>query len=224
METTMWSGVRERVEALARTGRTWDVLGAWDRYGGTGHHFRLAAPLSEPEVTEAETRWGVSLPEDYRGFLLQVGAGGAGPGYGLSTLHRTGTGWEWTDVGGETRHEALTVAFPTSEERVRRLAEHEAREPTRSGFATREAFEAAYRVWRDADDELFDTSSDGAVCLSHEGCGHCLWLVVTGPERGSMWVDGFSADGGFRPLGTPHERVGFADWYLDWVIRAETAV
>jgi hypothetical protein len=223
VEATIWSGVRERVEALAHKDRTWDVLGAWDQYGVLGHHFRLAPPLSESEVAEAETRWGVSLPADYRSFLLQVGAGGAGPGYGLSTLHGTESGWEWTDPGGETRHDRLTVAFPTAEERARRLAEHEGQEPVRSDFETPEAFDDAYRVWRDADDELPDWLASGALCLSHEGCGHFLWLVVTGPERGSMWVDGFSADGGFRPLSTPHVRVGFTDWYLDWIAKAEAA-
>ncbi|MFB8761128.1 hypothetical protein [Nocardiopsis alba] len=67
----------------------------------------------------------------------------------------------------------------------------------------------------------FDRLADGAVCLSHEGCGHFHWLVVTGPERGNMWVDGFPAEGGFRPLGTSGERVGFADWYLGWVATSE---
>jgi hypothetical protein len=67
----------------------------------------------------------------------------------------------------------------------------------------------------------FDRFADGAVCLSHEGCGHFHWLVVTGPERGSMWVDGFPAEGGFRPLGTSGARVGFTDWYLDWVATSE---
>ncbi len=36
-----------------------------------------------------------------------------------------------------------------------------------------------------------------------------------------MWVDGFPADSGFRPLGEPDARIGFADWYLGWLTRAE---
>ncbi len=189
----------------------------------TSHRFWLAAPLLEPQVAEAETRYGVSLPADYQGFLLQVGAGGAGPGYGLSTLRRTDTGWEWTAPGKETQSDSLAVAFQTVEERAQRLAEYEGREPVRSGFETPEAFEAAYRLWREADDELFDWFASGALCLSHEGCGHFVWLVVRGPERGSMWVDGFPAEGGFRPLGAPGARGGFTDWYLGWVARLEAA-
>ncbi|WP_433697011.1 SMI1/KNR4 family protein [Nocardiopsis sp. CA-288880] len=224
MRATVWNGVRERVEALARQDRSSDVFGARDGHGVTGDRFRLAAPLTEREVSSAETLWGVSLPADYRDFLLEVGAGGAGPGYGLGALHRTDTGWEWADPSGDMRHASLGSVFPTAEARSRLLAEHEDREPVRSAFGTQEGFDTACRVWREADDTLFRRFTSGALCLSHEGCGHCHWLVVTGPERGSMWVDGFPSDGGMRPLGAPGARIGFADWYLAWVARAEAAV
>ncbi|MFE6307469.1 SMI1/KNR4 family protein [Nocardiopsis sp. NPDC057823] len=224
MRATIWNGVRERVEALARQERARDVFGADDRQGATGHRFRLDAPLTEQEVSAAETLWGIPLPGDYRDFLLEVGAGGAGPGYGLSTLRRTGTGWEWTDPSGNMRHDSLGIVFPGAEERARILAEHEGREPVRSGFVTQEEFDTAYRVWQEADDRLFDRFTAGALCLSHEGCGHCLWLVVTGCERGTMWVDGFPAEGGMRPLSTQGAKIEFADWYLDWIVNAEATV
>ncbi|WP_239648020.1 SMI1/KNR4 family protein [Nocardiopsis ganjiahuensis] len=195
--------------------------GARDQYGANGRSLPLAVPLSEAEVAEAEMQWGVSLPDDYRGFLLEVGAGGAGPGYGLSTLRRTATGWAWIGEGPSTRHATLSVPFPTAQERERLLAEHEDREPDRAGFATQEAFDAAYREWRGADDDLFNRLAEGAVCLSHEGCDHFHWLVMTGAERGNMWVDGFPAEGGFRPLGTPQTRISFTDWYLGWVATSE---
>ncbi|MEU8850644.1 SMI1/KNR4 family protein [Streptomyces sp. NPDC048564] len=182
MGAMIWSGVRERVEALARADKAREAFGAWDKYGGTGHHFRLADPLSEANVAEAEAQWGVSLPADYRAFLLEVGAGGAGPFYGLTTLSRTDAGWLWSDPGGGTVHERLRFPFPDVEESVRAQAEHERKEPV--------------------------------------GCGYFHWLVVSGPQRGQVWLDERPGDGRF----SPHGHVGFADWYLDWVEKTEAVV
>ncbi|WP_369035965.1 MULTISPECIES: SMI1/KNR4 family protein [Streptomyces] len=217
-----WSGVRQRVKALARADKVREVFGAWDRYGGVGHHFWLADPLSESEVAEAEAQWGVSLPAAYRDFLLEVGAGGAGPGYGLTVLSRTdaGAGWLWSEVGGGTVHERLRFAFPGGEESVRVQAEHESKEPVESDFEDEAGFREAYRAWLEQDEKLFDWFSSGAVCLSHEGCGCCHWLVVSGPQRGQVWLDDRPGDGRFRPLG----EVAFADWYLGWVERSEAVV
>ncbi|MDX3453843.1 SMI1/KNR4 family protein [Streptomyces sp. ME02-8801-2C] len=215
-----WSGVRERVEALARADKSRKVFGAWDRYGGVGHHFWLADPLSESEVAEAEAQWGVSLPMAYRAFLLEVGAGAAGPGYGLTVLSRSGAGWLWSDVGGGTVHERLRFAFPGGEESVRVQAEHESAEPVESHFADEAEFRETYRAWLEQDEKLYAWFSSGAVCLSHEGCGCCHWLVVSGPQRGQVWLDDRPGDGRFRPL----EEVTFADWYLDWVEKSEAVV
>ena len=42
--------------------------------------------LTETQVAAFECEHGVGLPEDYRGFLLRIGNGGPGPGYGLMPL------------------------------------------------------------------------------------------------------------------------------------------
>ncbi|WP_037697047.1 SMI1/KNR4 family protein [Streptomyces scabiei] len=222
-ETTIWSGVRERVEALARADEAQQVFGAWDLAGTSGHHFRFADPLSEPEVAEAEARWGVSLPTEYRSFLLEVGAGGAGPGYGLSVLRRTDAGWLWSNVDRYLRHDYLRLPFLTEEERWQVLAKHDDRQPLLSGFDDEEAYFAAYSAWMTAGDELLDRVTCGALRLSHEGCGYCGWLVLTGPESGRMWADDRSGGGEFRPLGETRTPVGFACWYLHWVAGAEAA-
>ncbi|MBX9364993.1 SMI1/KNR4 family protein [Streptomyces sp. WAC04114] len=220
MGAMTWSGVRERVESLARADKAHEAFGAWGRHGGTGHQFQLADPLSEADVAEAEAQWGVSLPADYRAFLLEVGAGGAGPFYGLTTLSRTDAGWLWSDPGGGTVHERLRFPCPDVEESMRAQAEHERKEPVESDFDNEEAFDAAYRAWLEEDEELSDWLLSGAVCLSHEGCGYFDWLVVSGPQRGQVCVDERAGDGRFSPLG----RVGFADWYLDWVEKTEALV
>ncbi|MGW3285991.1 SMI1/KNR4 family protein [Streptomyces sp. NPDC001002] len=216
-----WSGVRARVTALARTDRARQVFGAWDRYGARGHHFRLADPLSEAEVSAVEAQWGILLPADYRGFLLEVGAGGAGPGYGLSILSRSGAGWLWSEVDGAMPHDRLRLPFPAPEESARVQDAHSDKEPVEADFADEDAYRAACRAWVEEDEALFEWSTAGAVNLSHEGCGYCHWLVLSGPERGRMWFDERPGDGTFHPLGAPQTQVDFAEWYLDWVEKSE---
>jgi hypothetical protein len=44
------------------------------------HRYQLPPPLSETELTDFEARNEFHLPADYRLFLLEVSAGGVGPG------------------------------------------------------------------------------------------------------------------------------------------------
>lgn len=69
-----WHGVRERVEAMVAT---------WHRAGGAGwlpsDSDIFERPLAEREMAEIEAQYGVTLPSDYRSFLMEVGNGGIGP-------------------------------------------------------------------------------------------------------------------------------------------------
>ncbi|MCO6459496.1 MAG: SMI1/KNR4 family protein [Pirellulaceae bacterium] len=55
-------------------------------FGAAQHRYLLNPPLSEADVHRFEQQHGVQLPQQYREFVLTVGDGGAGPGYGLSRL------------------------------------------------------------------------------------------------------------------------------------------
>ncbi|MFJ4829754.1 SMI1/KNR4 family protein [Streptomyces sp. NPDC088747] len=222
MGASIWTGVRERVKSLARTDRARKVFGAWDSYGAQGHPFRLADPLSESDVSAAEAQWGISLPDDYRSFMLDVGAGGAGPGYGLSTLSRSAAGWLWTEVNDAMPHDRMRLPFPPPQDSARLQAEHSAGEPEESAFTDEDSFRDAVRAWLARDDTLFEWSTSGALNLCHEGCGYCYWLVLSGPERGHIWLDERPGDGTFQPLGTPATPVDFTNWYLDWLNKSET--
>jgi hypothetical protein len=68
--------LRDRIRLLAAVDRGRQVFGAGM------HDYRLAPPLSEPELTALEARFG-ALPVEYRRFVGTVGAHGAGPYYGL---------------------------------------------------------------------------------------------------------------------------------------------
>ena len=52
----------------------------------------------------------------------------------------------------------------------------------------------------------------GTLVLCDEGCGYRHFLVLTGPERGQMWLDATVGDDGYHPLG-----VDFLEWYERWL-------
>src|SRR3954471_13202596 len=52
-------------------------------FGASSHDYKLDPPLPVAVIEAFEGRHGVSLPEDYRHFITEVGNGGAGPYYGL---------------------------------------------------------------------------------------------------------------------------------------------
>lgn len=84
IEQSLWviewdsSEVGGRIDRLARSRRESAVFGA------IGHGFRRQRRLRPPaKVAQLERQWNFTAPPDYRTFLLEVEAGGAGPGYGL---------------------------------------------------------------------------------------------------------------------------------------------
>ncbi|MEV4333395.1 SMI1/KNR4 family protein [Streptomyces sp. NPDC049597] len=218
MNAQMWVGVRERVQALAGT------PGAVQVFGFHGHGFRLEDPLTPQELAALEERLGVRLPEDYRAFLLHVGAGGAGPAYGVFPVQRGEDGeWEWDGDGGDMASlDRMTELFPVDRPREEALAAHESECPDEDDFDDPDAYDAAYEAWDERDPLWSDDLTVGAICLCHLGCALRRWLVVSGPDRGRMWDDR-RADGiDLQPMsnadGSP---MTFADWYLTWLEEAE---
>ncbi|MFF5213354.1 SMI1/KNR4 family protein [Streptosporangium sp. NPDC000396] len=70
---------------------------------------RLGPPLTEADIAAFEVNHGITLPEEYRQFLTQVGHGGYGPTYGLLTLDR------WSDANSpHIDDDLLARPFPFS--------------------------------------------------------------------------------------------------------------
>lgn len=104
----LWAGVRERVEVLA--GRR----GATKIFGACDHGFALAAPLTEQQLHDWEARAGVTLPIEYRSFLTEVAAAGAGPYYGLLGFEVTDGIARWVGEHWRGQEELnLRTVFPT---------------------------------------------------------------------------------------------------------------
>ncbi|MGY0055809.1 SMI1/KNR4 family protein [Streptomyces sp. LZ34] len=208
----IWAGVRERVLALRKAPRWWVVFGA--DYPDHGHNFELLPVLTEEQLRAVERRLGAELPEEYRTFLLEVSAGGAGPDYGLFPMKPPSP-----DTPPATGH----CALPFRPELTAELDEHEYAEPRGADYQDDDVFATAYAAWDARHDELLDAVTEGTLCISSQGCAYYSLLVVTGPLRGTMWNDVRALGEGVAPVElrgkTGH--VSFAEWYLDWLDYAE---
>lgn len=173
------------------------------------HHYQLNPPISEERVVGFEDKHQITLPEEYRMFLLIVGNGGAGPDYGLYPLER------WAPWG------KLIENFPHTQT----WSPYEQPEwppvdiPEGRDFESKSGFK---QLW------------DGSLHIGGGGCDFSNLLVITGPERGNMWLSEMDNEIGFMPysgLSPTYKikkmfpfydlgdkgRVGFLDWYEHWL-------
>jgi hypothetical protein len=179
-------------------------------FGAAAHMYRLRPPATEDEVGAFEERHRVRLPDEYRDFLTGLGNGGAGPCYGLFPL---GIFW---DNPNPARQEGmigdLARPFP-HEDAWNAGADYWEMEPDI------EVDEASWRAWR----RLYFSRQliDGALPICHEACGFFLLLIVTGADRGRIWLDGRASDDGIMPV-TSGGRLPmtFGHWYANWLDEA----
>ncbi|MEV7286577.1 SMI1/KNR4 family protein [Streptomyces sp. NPDC093252] len=227
MSDQLWVGIRDRVEALR------DRPGSERVFGASGHGWELDATLSGAELAELESSLGVRLPEEYRGFLLAVGAGGAGPSYGVFPVRRDEGRWAWDGDGGDLTDTArLGEPFPERlhpPEVLERLAASRPEEEdfTVDGAFAEDAFDDAMETWEERWGEVMFAAERtvGAVVLCHRGCALRQWLVVSGPHRGTMWADDRADESDLEPLLDPGGApLTFARWYLGWLEEAEREV
>ncbi|MET8772196.1 SMI1/KNR4 family protein [Streptomyces sp. NPDC004658] len=219
MTDQWWVDVRQRVETAAAGPGSGKVFGA------LGHRWILEDPLTQDELAELEAQTGVRLPEEYRAFLLHVGAGGAGPAYGLFPVRRVQGRWRWEGDGADMADlSRLAEPFPEQGPDPRLVDDLLARRPEEEDFDAIEDFDDAIEAW----DERWEAvmfapeRTVGAIVISHLGCAQREWLILSGRHRGTVWSDCRVDDVDLAPLldedGAP---VRFARWYTDWLEKAE---
>lgn len=115
MTDTAWPDISGRIAHLAADARAGAVFGAG------GHGWRLHPPLTASELRDLEAQLGVELPGEYRSFLVEASAGGAGPAYGLFPVRRKDGRWSWRGDGADlTDFATLHRPFPHAELSARR--------------------------------------------------------------------------------------------------------
>lgn len=180
-------------------------------FGAEAHDCLVNPPLTESEVQAFEKKHNVTLPKDYRQFLLVVGNGGVGPEYGLFKLGEMDDGFthsQWHENNGFIG--TLAQPFPhitAWNDLTGELEESDFEDE--ADEAQHEAFEERY--WN-------PVNVNGAVPICHLGCALRLWLIITGPEAGNVWYDGRVDREGLRPLvDARSNRVSFYRWYRNWL-------
>ncbi|MCX5410194.1 SMI1/KNR4 family protein [Streptomyces sp. NBC_00335] len=218
MVDQQWNGVRQRVVALGELSPSGEV------FGSHGHRWVLEDPLTDDGLADLEAQVGVRLPDDYRSFLTCVGAGGAGPAYGLFPVRRVQGRWRWEGDGAELADLAmLDRPFPEHGPDPEALDALLAVRPEEEDFEV-EDFDDAIEAWDERWESLMfaPERTAGAIVISHLGCAQREWLIISGAHRGTVWSDLRADDVDLVPLldraGKP---VTFARWYTDWLQEAE---
>ncbi|WP_282698359.1 SMI1/KNR4 family protein [Streptomyces sp. CC208A] len=158
-----------------------------------------APPAGWEAVRAFEAEHGVVLPEPYRTFVAEVcdGLRAGPPCYGLLPLARVPDDW-----GPDRAERVLGEPFPLT-------AAWSWEEDEDDEELSEEEFEART-------DTVFD---HGSLPLGTDGCGMDWYLIVTGPQRGHVWlIDDvgalpFGSSSPDAPMpGTP----GFTGWVTHW--------
>ncbi len=190
-------------------------------FGAKAHRFLLHPPLSEQTVRDFEVRHHITLPSDYRDFLILIGNGGAGPAYGLFKLDETDDG-----VGHRTWGEndwfvgVLSQPFPHTDSWNDLSQEPVYDESREDDPEWEDEYQRKLDQW---EDQVYwsPATVNGAIPICHLGCAYRQWLVVTGSEAGNVWNDNRTDHGGLEPLRHGRRRrVTFLQWYHAWLDEA----
>ena len=171
------------------------------KFSADFHHYKFNSPLEKDKVNEFENIYNVSLPQDYKEFIMNIGDGGFGPYYGLESLYDS-------IVDFKLRNKpkiAIAKDFPYTEKWD---------EEWISNFDWEKDIPEGNIV-----DEYMDVKHiQGCLEICHYGHGCTFLLVVKGKEVGNMWFDGRADYSGIYPvLNDLGSRVTFLQWYLKWL-------
>jgi SMI1 / KNR4 family (SUKH-1) len=183
-------------------------------FGSDAHRFELFPPVTEETISRFEQHYRITLPTDYRGFLIQVGNGGAGPAYGLFPLGEI-EGESWRENDGLIG--TLSLPFPHTGPWNDQSGRPEFDEDQEDDPNWEHQYQADLSEWekRHYHNPKF---INGAIPICHLGCASRQWLVVQGPETGHIWNDFRADSGGLKPVEQPgRNRVTFLQWYLAWL-------
>ena len=157
-------------------------------FGSRYHQYRMNPPCTPEEIDLFEKQHDITLPEDFRLFLTEMGNGGAGPYYGIYPLNEC-----YCNEG--------TLNIPNN---------------VRPGMS-RDEWSCITKADEDLSDEDYNTLMtslfQGLLTIGTQGCSYESQLVVTGDYRGRIVYTDSELSG---PFFYTYETT-FLDWYERWL-------
>ncbi|MFM7405668.1 MAG: SMI1/KNR4 family protein [Cuspidothrix sp.] len=217
-------------------------------FGSQKHKYYLNPCLTAAEIIAFEQRHQITLPEDYRNFLMYVGNGGAGPHYGLFPLEHSvrEVQEKMIEVPEEYWHRLMllrTRSKLTEDEYLeiqqiyqkrREFVENKLQKGEVNYDFLKDEFplnnadasDAIYkRINVETDNYYFieaDYPLNGCFPINERGCGWMTVLVISGEQRGKIWVagEGWLPEFNYKQS----EQKDFLSWYMQWVDNAISSI
>ena len=167
-------------------------------FGAESHKYIFNDKISEEELFLFEENHKIKLPEDYRKFLTYFGNGGCGPNSGIFKLENG-----IYDIPlNKKQSEIITL-----KNKFR----------FKTFWNLEEISKDNYDVWEDEYDKI--KYADGMLRIGHLGCGMYSNLIVTGNQKGTIWIDSRTNEGGIYPVNYYNKTLknDFFSWYLNWL-------
>lgn len=189
-------------------------------FGSAMHNYQLNPPIPVSTIEEFEVRNGITLPDDYRLFITQIGNGGAGPYYGLFPFGELEEGRSWEKKGDGVGDVSQPFAHVEAWNLPVTFWDQQPHIPPDLSLEEEEKLWAA---WDKIElDQYFNPMiMNGAIPICHLGWGLRQWLVVNGEQKGFIWDDFRGERGGICPLRDESGRpMTFSGWYMTWLDNA----
>lgn len=193
--------IKEKITLLKSLDSRYSIFGA------SKHRYKFNPVLEKSKIQAFEQKFNISLPEEYKQFLTQIGDGGMGPGaLGLEAFANALSD-DLDSLDDVKLNPALpflhTEAWNLDFENIDNLEDDE------------------YEEEREKLDEIYFDSKhvNGLMRISNYGCGIYFNIVVNGLEFGNIWVDDRCSDHGIYPYENTSKtgRFSFFDWYEEWL-------
>ena len=190
----------------------------FENFGAGLHLYELNPPLPQSEIEAFETKHHVTLPEDYRQFIAEIGNGGAGPYYGVFPFGEHDDSDDFCTWDKEYLVGDLSAKFP-HQDKWNLPDSFWDKMPDPGPDISAEEEDLMMEVWDKQLEEHYWNPKimNGAIPICHLGCNLRDWLVINGPQKGFIWADARTDHLGVYPLRDGVEQLTFFDWYMSWL-------